>query len=481
MMSSVAIHRAPAASVRRAAFHYNALCYSTLLVLVLVYFDEPTKLHGVAFVLLNFVIGAVFFLVDRFGADRLIYYLIYAVYSLVYIIKGIVINVIGLNTAYVYTTIKTHIGPEEYIGALNVVTIGHIFIVGLLYAVSYLPRNERRDLYKKKYLSGGAVNLTLSLLLAWIVATSVIMYSYGVAVMGTEGVSLPYKLSGVFFYTRTLIVPLLLLYILEKSIVRQDRTLFKRTVLIFLVLVVAEVLVRASKGPLFHMTLYLGSLLYLLSFRGIYVGRLISGKHILTLFIAAMLTFPLIEIYRAVVVSTSFDTASYALEYADYLSSSAHQDKNFLVLAIERLFHRLVGFTQMAGFMAYGNLPDDPFKFLEYGSLAQYYTEEILGYHIIGHSSSPSLLGASIMLGGMLMWPVVFSLYIFLMILIWRYSTNLKNLEVAIKCLLAYEIFNTIIAGTIDSSLYRMVIVFSFAMIFELITSASAPQRKALS
>lgn len=82
--------------------------------------------------LLNFVIAVVFNLTNRFRPDKLFFYLIYVVYLLVYIIKGIVLNVTGLNTDYIYFSVRINISPEDYISALNIVTFGHALIVVLL-------------------------------------------------------------------------------------------------------------------------------------------------------------------------------------------------------------------------------------------------------------------------------------------------------------------------------------------------------------
>ena len=468
---------APLQRMRYVTLRYGALCYAVLLALVLVGFDNATMLSGVLFVLLNFAIATVFVGAIRSNADSLFSDLTYAVYSLVYIFKGILLNVMGLNTAYIYVTIRTNIGPEDYISALDVVTLGHALLVGLLGVLSRLPRTGFRDLRAKIYLSDRTTNLALVLLFVWIVASSVIMKIFGVAVMGTEGVSLPYKLSGVFFYSRTLIVPLLLLYFIEKSLVRQNRTLFLYTLSIFILLIFSEVIIRASKGPLLHMSLYLGVLLYLLLLRGCDARQMISRKLIISLIAVAVVAFPLTEIYRSVVVVADFDTSRFMLGLENYMMSSSHQGGNFLVIAVERLFHRLVGFTQTAGVIAIGHSPQGLFTVLEYGSIAQYYTEGVLGYHIIGHSSSPSLLGAALMLGGMQFWSLFFAPYILLMFFVWRFSSRFANLELPMKCLLGYEIFNTIVAGTVDASLFRMSIVFSFALFFEFFVSAVARQK----
>ena len=453
--------------IRGKALRFVALGYFVLLTLILIYFDNDTFLPSILFLLINFYIAIAFFNIERSGSDKLLFYLIYSVYSLGYVFKAIVLNAADRNSHYVYNTIKVVINPNDYVDALNVVTIGHILLVCLLFVASILHHRRFTDLTIKGYISNNTINIILLFIFIWISLSSVIMFSYGVALMGAESVSLPYKLSGIFFYSRTLIIPILLLYFLEKSMVRGDRPLFNKSVMIYFFLAASEVLVRASKGPLLQIVLLVVVLSYQLLMRGVDTRRFISKKHLFVVFVVAIAAFPLITIYRSVVVGVDFETAQFALVISDLMDASSTNGSSYLTEAIVHFFHRLVGFTQMAGILAMKHTTVNFVDFFEYGSIAKYYTKGILGHHMANHSSSPSLIGAALFLGGKAWWPVVFLSYLSFMIVVWRYSSRIVNLEVVVKCQLAYEVFNTIIAGTIDSSFYRITIMLIFVLIFE--------------
>jgi hypothetical protein len=138
-----------------------------------------------------------------------------------------------------------------------------------------------------------------------------------------------------------------------------------------------------------------------------------------------------------------------------------------IFIAFLNLFHRLLGFTQMAGIVSDNNIYHNLSTIFSYPSLANYYTEYYLGYNTIGHSSSPSLLGAAIILGGHSFWFIIIILYVIVMFIMWMVSPKLKYFEIPFKCFLGYESFNTIIAGTLDSSFYRISLVLISIFVFE--------------
>jgi len=283
-------------------------------------------------------------------------------------------------------------------------------------------------------------------------------------------------MSGVLFYSRTLIIPMLLLYIVEKSIVKQNRKLFIYALLVFSILALSEIIVRASKEPFLNLALFLVICYSLLHLRNINAAQVINKKIILSIFIAALIVFPLMEIYRAVMF-TQAEFGVFFMALGDSMAGTQHQDRNFIVLALKMLLDRLLGFTQMAGLIADSNFHHDYSVIFSYDSLGKYYTEYYLGYRMEGHLSSPSLLGASIILGGLWFWYLFFGIYIAFMNAIWRISSRLSNLEIPLKCLLGYELFNTTMAGTIDASLFRMVLFFGSALIIEFILTVTVPRK----
>lgn len=464
--------------IRKTAFRIFSLSYFLLLLLVVIYFESNVILDSILFIIVNYSITVVFIKFEQLSSDKLFFYLIYSVYFIGYIFKGVILNVGELNSHYIYSTIRVVITPNDYVSALDIVTIGHIILLCLFFFTSILPSSQFKSLEKKKYISNNRINLILIFILIWILFSSIIMRSFGVAVMGAEGVSLPYKLSGIFFYSRTLIIPILLLYFLEKSVVRRDKALFNKTMILYLFLVVSEIIIRASKEPLLNMVLFMSILFYLLLMHSIDTQKFINKKKVIITFVVAVSAFPIISAYRSVLVNADFEISQYIVAMGEFLSNTSINENSYITEAIVHFFHRLIGFTQMTGIISMQHVDAHYMDVFEYGSIANYYTKEILGYHIDGHASSPSLIGAALILGGETWWLVPFLLYLSFMIVVWRFSNRFVSLGLAVKCLLGYEVFNTMIAGTFDASLYRMTIVFIFVLIFEArILSTSVRQR----
>ena len=66
----------------------------------------------------------------------------------------------------------------------------------------------------------------------------------------------------------------------------------------------------------------------------------------------------------------------------------------------------------------------------------------------------PITLGTSLILGGEYYWPGVFGLFLAVVIVLWRMAALVVGLESPIRCLLAFEIINSIIAGTFDTQIF---------------------------
>jgi hypothetical protein len=116
---------------------------------------------------------------------------------------------------------------------------------------------------KGKFRRLGNVALTFAVGLS--VATTAITLRTGISVMGVEGPTLPYHLSGVVYLTRSILIPALLLLACWAALEARQR---RRVILIFLVVVLfgmTEMLLRSSRGALAPMVL---SIVFLLIVKG---------------------------------------------------------------------------------------------------------------------------------------------------------------------------------------------------------------------
>ncbi|BDU38866.1 hypothetical protein [Vibrio nigripulchritudo] len=429
------------------------------------FFIESSKVEMLIFILSNSAITFFVLLKVDVKKESLFFIIAYFSFFFIYVLKAIVIPATGLNSKYVYTTIRVFIDEHAYVQSLWVILAAHFILVLLLSLYSYV--NEQNvSFHVKSYIANGLATSLCYFSAVLISVSAIVMQHYGVAVMGSEGVSLPYGLSGLLYYGRTIFIPIILIYILELSICKKNKKIFRLAVAVFFLLAISEIIVRASKSPLLNLALYLFVLYLILYFRGIDTSHTLSRKFIIWVFILSVAMFPIVTIYRIVL----FDT-SYVTSISGELGSS-FSNGGMITSAISSFFHRLLGFTQLAGIVAMGVEVQDFNAFFEYGSVANYYTREVLRLSMSGHASSPSLLGASLLLAGN-MWFVLVVIYYFLLMLIWSLSSKLKHFEVSLKCFLAFEILNSTMAGTVDDSIYRLTLVCAFLTIIEFLFNIS--------
>lgn len=436
--------------------------YAFLFVMVLLNFDGAVFWNGLEFLVMNLAVTTALFCLFRFQADWPLYLLMYSVYFLVYVVKAIMQYVSGLNTAYSLISIKVTLTNEAYSKSLEVVSAGHLVIAAFIVTLSLLSGGRAAPGPTTRYMKAANVNRVRLILFLWVAVSSLIMYKYGVAVMGTESVSLPYKMSGIFFYSRTVLLPLLLLYFFEKHLTEGDRKGFNRTLGLFFVLAISEMLVRASKSPLFILILQLGFLYSLLLARGTKIGIKIKKRYFAALFLLALILWPLVEVYRTMVVSDAI-SATVVAEAADYT-----QGQNYVLFALERLFLRIQGFMQLSGLVANPDATATFSSVFEYGSISKYYTQAYLGLSQEGHASSPSLLGMLLLLWGNF-WHVGLVFYLACVALAWWIAGRFPHFSMPVKAILGYEIFNSFVAGTVDSAFYSLLLVFGVAGALEIL------------
>jgi hypothetical protein len=185
----------------------------------------------------------------------------------------------------------------------------------------------------------------------------------------------------------------------------------------------------------------------------------------------ALFLFPIIDVYRDFAVYGGWGGDIF-LAVELYLESPSIEGGNLLTAAPEKLLHRLLGFTQFAGLITDSAYDHSYIGFQNGSDIASYYTREYLGILTPGHSSSPSLLGIFYILGGSAYWSLFLLMYLVFVLVLWRFTESLPNFEYVAKCLVAYEVFNTIIAGTVDASLIRLALSLVVVFFLELLLSA---------
>lgn len=436
--------------INRSLFCVVFFFYLVLFVFVAYKFETDIVIEVLIYLIVNFLISAVFFAGVRRASEYPFFMIFYIVFWGAYVFKGVVQFYSGLDTLYALTTIRMTLSLLKYVSALEAVTYAHFVVVCILVFLSKLSISEVNV--------GSRVRVRVSDKVFWVfflmagggvIASSIIMMSLGVAVMGTDGVSLPYKLSGVLFYARTILVPVLLLFFLQDAIEGGRRNIFRGCIFLFGLLAVSEILVRASKAPLFVLILQISMLYIILSCSGRSVVIRPSKTQLFFVFCLALLMWPAIEAYR-VVMTKQIDVA---LDMSDY------SDQNLVIYSLQRLFQRLLGFLQFAGIYSDRTMLHELNVIFSYDSLSRYYTQGYLGYFQKGHLSSPSLLGASFLLGGNY-WLIVTGLFVIGSFTLWKLTEMTGMMANSMKAFLASGIFNVIMAGTVDFFIFDFCLLF---------------------
>lgn len=140
--------------------------------------------------------------------------------------------------------------PNLLIRAYATITLGFVtFCLAACMLVAYVPRwpGKQRD-GRCNYRSVGKLLVGVSPIL--MVSTAYVMYVTGVAVMGAEPVNLPFYLAGIIFYTRTAVIPGLLLTLMWCARGMRRTKYFVLALSMLFVHAVSEIVLRGTKGGL---------------------------------------------------------------------------------------------------------------------------------------------------------------------------------------------------------------------------------------
>lgn len=435
-------------SLYKNTFYMVGLSYLFTILLIIMEFDSSIRLISLSILLLNIILTCCFYFLIKKNNEQVLLLLIYGVFLVAYVFKGFLQNIFGLNTPYVTVTVRTIISSEVYIQSLYLVGYAHLTLICALIGLSYVPSKHSHS--QIKYIKRDVALLGLGVLFLFILLSTLVMKAYGVAIMGSEGVSLPFKLSGIFFYSRLILIPLFLLYCMEKFIMQKNKQLLYLTMFLYVLLAFSEIYVRATKAPVFYMVIQFVILYLLLNNREPWLNVKVKKRYLFLAIVGGLALWPAIEMYREYLLGNET-----GIEHLTSVSS--------VFYGAERLFQRVLGFLQFAGLVADGNT----YNFSEvtkFKSIGHFYTNHHLGYEMKGHLSSPSLLGVFYMFAGQY-GVVLIAAFVFLTWGLWKLTIVFRSLTVPVRCLVSIELINTIIAGTIDFALYNIAIIFLIALL----------------
>ncbi len=302
-----------------------------------------------------------------------------------------------------------------------------------------------------KYRFVSLVALRIALVLT--VATTIIMYMSGIGVMGVEGVTAPFRLVGLVFYTRLVFIPAILLLVVWSS---QQAGLQKRMLVALALLLVyglVDMLLRSSRSGLAGLLLPLG-FLFLAS--GQRVNRrqfmFLAGGMLLVAFL-----YPVISVYRGIRIAESNDILSAIISAQGSIVGGGLGDLLATMgTGVRSLLFRLTGVDMLIVYHGLGvqALGDQAWNVLTAPrGLSGYVTVDVFGFSSNDiNAEAPSLVGWFFLVGGHTLVVVGLAGFTAAAYALWRIliRMRLRSLPVAQALFLAL-LFTQATEGTFDS------------------------------
>jgi hypothetical protein len=344
--------------------------------------------------------------------------------------------------------------PEVRFNSFLTATLGFVAFGITAYIIAAKPIQSPKPTPNTNTNNLFAVSILTWLIVVLITITCYIMYATGICRMGAETVTLPFRMGGWILYSRTTLIPGLILLLIWCSDNAQLKQYFIFGIILLLIHGITEVLLTSSRG--FFLILFL-DLLFLL----ILSGRL--TKHRLGFIIgAAILTitlWPLFSYYRyermpdhKVPITASFREAVENL----FTGPSTYSEES--ATGIQSIFFR-TGMISLLPIM--GSDPEPLGAGILETSPTNLYTNDVLGYspdHIT--SSAPSLMGWLYLLGGNITVVIGVSLFTVIFWSGWQLLTKLKLLSLPVgQAMFLGFILGTTIEGTLDQLWLQLLII----------------------
>lgn len=259
--------------------------------------------------------------------------------------------------------------------------------------------NYEVETHNKAYQS--VAKILLVIVPTLMLATFMIAYSTGIAVMGLKSVYLPFRLAGIISYGRLMFIPALLLMLIWCSQRAGSVAWRTRGVVLLFLHGISEVILRTSRGELAVLLLLLGFLLLTSSGR---LKRSEMGVLFAVLSITAIFA-PIFSEYRYYRIANPTESALVALDRS--MRSSFKNGPGFVELFAQGASLAVLRVTGVEMLLAYTGLGVSPLGSSVLAVIASprgvagYVTQDILGYPSYAiHTSAVSLVGWFYLVGG---------------------------------------------------------------------------------
>jgi hypothetical protein len=323
--------------------------------------------------------------------------------------------------------------------------------------------------------------------LIWIIPiimvfTFIVAYVTGITIMGAAPVALPFRLAGLIFYTRTVLIPALLLLLIFSGS-RGGKRFHSRLGIILLILHgFSDVILRSSRGQLI---IPIMALFFLFIMGGQRISQfervVIVGGIILTIMLA-----PLITEYRNYRIITHSKNIGEAITWSlqGGFSGKAGTVETF-TNGFKFVLLRITGIEMLMRYTSLGVRP------LGVGALqilrsprglAGYVTVDLLGVPVEANTSAAvSLPGWFYLIGGTGFMAMGVALFVFLIALLWKElkKLRLRTLPVAQALFLLWT-YSVTVEGTLDTQVISFLSMIASIIVCEWLVRHYEKQAKGL-
>ena len=223
--------------------------------------------------------------------------------------------------------------------------------------------------------------------------TGYVSWAAHIAVMGAEIVALPYRMAGVVFYTRTVLLPALLLLLVCMADQHGLKRRFQLGVLLLMIHGVSDAILRSSRSSLVFMFL---ALMFLVILTGRMNRR--RWRFIAACLVLSLLLFPVLTAYRYVRGGSNISDIVAPLREG---IGSTYLSENFGEIVLDTWATLVFRATGMNSLLEIAGSGSGPLGFHRVNGVTPFFNEEIMNVPADAVTSyAPSLIGWFYLVGG---------------------------------------------------------------------------------
>ncbi len=436
------------------------ICCGLLVALNLKYFERDI-VEALLLSVLSFVSGAsMVFLVRRRNDQSIALLTFLSVFSVAYYLG--LFRIVANPEWILLAPIPVVATVDGVMAVFRLITYCFTASVASYSIVPILRVRPRYCFVEATNLIGKNFGFLLVFVLSLIVVTSLVMMKTGIAVMGGESVELPFRLAGIIFYTRAIVIPGILLVLITTADTKKEKVSMVLVCLVYVVFSFTDTILRASRGSLIYGIMNVG--LLCLSTGRLYWSRVYMA---LTVVLVSGLVWPVVTEYRALRTRSLY--AGIDLKGIEDTGKLAGTVNINPVEGINMVVDRITGSNSLLATAT--SRADLEYELFLDGSVTRFYTNRVLGFPVRNiHSSSPSMIGWLYIAGGACSAVVGVSIILILCLAVEKYiiESRLRARHV-IRVLCCVEMIRLLTGGVFEALPERVLTIIAVAIICETI------------